>query len=58
MPPNVHLEHVGAALGEVANRIGRIGSRRIDRMLVDETVPTVRQRQREYRDHGGPGAQR
>src|SRR4029450_4180343 len=26
MPPHVHLEHVGAALREVANRIGRIGS--------------------------------
>src|SRR6185369_2910950 len=49
MPPHVHLEHVGAALREVANGIRRIGSRRIDGMLVDETVASSRQRQREDR---------
>src|SRR4029453_17472522 len=58
MPPHVHLEDIRAALREVANRIRSIGARRIDGMLVDETVPTARQRQREHRDDGRPGAQR
>src|SRR5436190_17498619 len=58
VPPDVHLEYVGAALREVADRIGCIGLRRIDRVLVDESIPAPRQREREHRNHGGAGSQR
>ena len=36
---------------------GRVGARRLDRGLVDHTIPAAGQRQREQRDDGGPGAQ-
>ena len=52
---DVHFENVGAALRELADGIGIVGGRRIDRMLVDHAEAAVRQRQGEYRHHRGAG---
>ena len=38
MPPHVHLEHVGAALRQLAHGIRRVGRRQLDRALVDHPV--------------------
>ena len=38
MAPDVHLEHVGAPLRELAHRVGMIGGRRLDRVLVDHPI--------------------
>ena len=41
LAPHVHLEHVGAALRELARRLGRVVSRRVHRVLVDQPVAAV-----------------
>ena len=38
--------------------VGRVGRRRLDRVLVDETVAAAGQRQREHRNHRRARAQR
>jgi hypothetical protein len=58
MLADVHLEHVGAALRELADRIGGVFARRLDRRLVDESVSPTRQRVREHRNYLGAGPQR
>ena len=58
MPPDVHLEHVGAALRELANGIGGIRARRLDRVLVDHTIASAAEREREHRHDRRAGAQR
>ena len=42
MTPHVHLEHVRAALRELANRLVAVGARRLDRMLVDHPIAAAR----------------
>ena len=52
-----HLEDVGAALGELTDRVGIVGSRRIDGVLVDHAKPAA-QRQRKHRHDRRTGPQR
>ena len=49
MAAHVHLQHVGAPLGELRHGVGAVGRRRLHGMLVDETVASARQRQGEHR---------
>ena len=58
LAPHVHLEHVGAALRELAHRVGGARRRRFDRVLVDQAEAAVRQRHGEDRHHRRAGAQR
>ena len=58
MAADVHLEHVGAALRELANRHRAVGARRLDRMLVNHPVAAAGERQREHRHDRRAGAQR
>ena len=55
MAPRRMLEHVGAALRELADRVGIVGARWIYRVLVDHPKPAARQRQREHRHHRRAG---
>src|SRR6185295_10777578 len=55
---DVHLQYVGAALRELANRIRSAGLRSRDWTVIDQTVAAARKRKREDRDHGRAGAQR
>jgi hypothetical protein len=38
---HVHLEHVGAALRELANRVGAVAVGRLHRRFVDEAIAAV-----------------
>ena len=59
MAAHVHLEHVGAPLRELADRVRRCRSRRrLDRVLVDQPVASAAERQREHRHDRRAGAQR
>src|SRR3954449_10066281 len=57
---HVHFEDVGAALRELAQRVGAGWPGRIHRVLVDHAKPPAWQRQREHGDHwcAGPQGQR
>src|SRR5262245_9145306 len=56
--PDVHLEHVGAALRELADGIWRVLTWRRHWTFVDEAVAPARKRQREHWNHWRAGTER
>ena len=58
MTADVHLEHVGAPLREFTDRVRRLGKWRLDRMLVDHTISSAADRQREHWHDRGAGPER
>src|SRR4249919_1822251 len=58
VPADVHLEHIGATLGELGNRMFVVGWRRLDGVFVDHPESTTWKRQRKHGYHRCAGSQR
>src|SRR5689334_4166037 len=58
MATDVHLQYVRAPLRELTNRVLAVRHRWLDRMLVNQTIASAAERQREHRHDWRAGAQR